>query len=63
MNKIKNVVITSESNICVLEFYNSKKTIKRSVKRSVNDDSTYFIYNKQEYFLSDLYQKNICLIK
>ena len=63
MKKIKNVVITNESNICVLEFYNSKKTIKRTIKRSVNDDSKYFIYNKHEYFLNELYQKNICLIK
>ena len=59
MNKIKNVIMTSESNVCVLEFYNSKKTIKRIIKKSVNNDSKYFIYNKQEYFLNDLYKKNI----
>ena len=63
MRKIKNVVMTNESNVCVLEFYNSKKTIKRIIKKSVNNDSKYFIYNKQEYFLKDLYQKNIYLIK
>ena len=63
MKKIKNVIIISESNMCILEFENSKKTVKRIIKRSVNNDSKYFIYNKQEYFLNDLYQKNICLIK
>ena len=63
MKRIKNVIITSESNICILEFYNSKKTTKRIIKKSVNNDNKYFIYNKQEYFLNDLYQKNIYLIK
>ena len=63
MNKIKNVIMTSEANMCILEFYNSKKTTKRIIKKSVNDDRKYFVYNRQEYFLNDLYKKNICLIK
>lgn len=63
MNKIKNVIITSESNVCILEFYNSKKNNKKNYKKKWNNDRKYFIYNKQEYFLNDLHQKNICLIK
>lgn len=63
MLKIKNVILTNDSNICILEFENSKKTVKRVIKKSVNNDNKYFIYNKQEYFLNNLYQKNIYLIK
>ncbi len=63
MKKIKNVIMTSEANIILLKFYNSKRIIKRIIKKSVNDDRKYFIYNKCEYFLNDLYQKNIHLIE
>ena len=53
MRKIKNIIMTSESNIVLLEFYNSKKTMKRTIRKSVNDDRKYFVYNKKEYFLDD----------
>ena len=63
MLKIKNVILTNESNVCILEFENSKKTVRRVIRKSVNNDSEYFTYDKREYLLNELYQKNICLIK
>lgn len=61
-NKIKNVICTSEGGIVIVELHNNKK-LKRAIKRNVNDNSKYFLFEKSEYYIDELFTKGICLIK
>ena len=53
MVNIRQVFRTSEHNKVILYFENGKE-IKRTLKRSLNDDSLYFVYKKREYYINRL---------
>ena len=62
MVNIKQVLRTSEYNKVILYFENGKE-VNRTLKRSKNDGSLYFVYKKREYYINRLNMLNIELVE
>ena len=53
MNEIKGIVDCEDGKV---EIYTNNKKYLRKIRKSVNDDSRYFILNKREFYLKDVYR-------
>jgi len=52
MEWITDVFETSEDYIRII--LNNRKELTRKIRKSVNDDSEYFVFRKKEYYLHEL---------
>ena len=53
LQKIKDVIECEDGKV---EVYTSNKKYLRKIRKSVNDDSRFFILNNREFYLKDVYR-------
>ena len=53
LQKIKDIIECEGGKV---EIYTNNKKYLRKIKKSVNDDSRYFILNSREFYLKDVYR-------
>ena len=53
LQKIKDIIECEDGKI---EIYTNNKKYLRKTRRSVNDDSKFFILNNREFYLKDVYR-------